>query len=129
MARIDSEMDALLTYAGQRSLCLWQYELKDKIYDLSAWEGVLWDPRELRQALIDHAEEPQSNSGYTSYSEAVDLAEFRNWRIVDPRDIYTKFEQAVRDAEAKLSAAKCAAQHFKAIWIDKSLKRKGVPLR
>jgi hypothetical protein len=128
MANMDFEMDALLTYAEQRQLCLWQYELKDRLVDLNAWEDALWDPKELREALAESPQESPGNA-YAAQWEAANLADFRNWRLINPQEIYAKFEQALRDAEASLSAVQAAARHFKVIWIEKTLKRKSRPLR
>lgn len=121
-------MDALLTFAEQRGLCLWQYELKDRLVDLNAWEDALWDPKELREALTQSSGEPPGNA-YAAQWEAVNFADFRNWRLIDPQEVYAKFEQALRDAEASLNAVQAAARHFKFMWIDKTLKKRSRPLR
>jgi hypothetical protein len=120
MAKINSEMDALLTYAEQKGLCLWQYDPGDKneIGAIDCWEDLLWDPRELRQALINH--QPQVGRSHTAYSSPYDLTDFNKWRIVNLHDIVARYEQAIRDAEAEVEEMRKAARYFKEIWIDKT---------
>jgi hypothetical protein len=124
MAEINSKIDALLTYAEQQGLCLWQYNGRDKdeIGSLSGWEDLLWDPIELRQALIDYPDQPRAGVSYTGYSYADDITEPQRWRIVSPHEIYAKYQRKIYEAEQELNSWKDTAQYFKEIWIDKTLK-------
>ena len=119
MGEISREMDALLTYAENAGLCLWQYDEKDG-NDLSNWEYCLWEPSELRQALHDFPEQPRAGIVYPPYSYDFDIREFHRWRIVNPQDIYPKLEQEAHDAEKQAHAAKEAAARFRRLWIEKT---------
>jgi hypothetical protein len=120
MARLSMEMDALLRHAEENGLCLWQvFDMKDstlKIDYSNAWEDCLWEPTQLRKAIIDYPSQARGNREYPTHAYTEEqLTSLLGWRIIDPNDIYSLLQKEIDDC-------KSAADFFKSIWIDKKLK-------
>ncbi len=123
MATVSPEMDAMLTHAERNSLCLWQvFDRSKSHFDaegeflIKNWEDCLWDPVQLRKAIIDYPKQTRAGSEYHghNYSEA-QLTDFTRWRLINPQDIYLRYQE-------EISCYQKAAEYYKSIWIDKTIK-------
>ncbi|MGA7322940.1 MAG: hypothetical protein WBX25_00280 [Rhodomicrobium sp.] len=106
MPKISPEMDAILTHAEKNGLCLWQVDPADPNDNdeaTDAWVDLLWDPSEVRQAII----------GYTPQVFRHDMTHHSRWQIVDPRILYQNLK-----VEAEFAMQR--AEEFKKSWIDKT---------
>ena len=71
----------------------------------SAWEDLLWDPAELRQAIIEAPEQSTTNLSY-KYKSSRSIGDFTGWRIVNPFDISKQLELKAREAEGEAKVAR-----------------------
>jgi hypothetical protein len=120
MATISAEMVALIKYAQDNGLCLYLIDDKEDP-EFEGWEDMLWDPTELRAALLDYPEQTGGGLAYPVHSYLdLNLNDHAIWRIVDPRDIFGVVEDKAKALFDEARAQQELAQEFKRIWIDRS---------
>ncbi len=132
MAKITPEMEVLLKYAEQKRLCL--YLLPNDALsrgnapdpDFKSWEDCLWEPHELREAIIDSPGQSRAGKTYPTYRYPFDINTTAIWRIVDPQDLLFRYETNADATLREGHALKKMAAHFKAVWIDHTERRPDV---
>jgi hypothetical protein len=106
-------MEALLQYAEVNGRCMYLMYADDNGV-FSGWEDMLWDPGQLRQALLDFPDQTRAGEAYPGYNyPAIDVLSHTVWRIVDPKVLLAEFMEQAHDMQEH-------AEYFQRVWVDRS---------